>query len=193
VPIYNADGNEKVASQSVNRTEQNGPALVGRRANGQGLDLNRDYIKAEAPETETALREALSDIIEYRADTLILGCTHYPMLKPLIKKIAGENMTVVTPAKRFSVPARQFRVGVHHENTAAALVGWRLKHNWIAKLRRKVRRFCRRLAEPVFRRGISSLTKKLSHLIFVGKQFGLCHSDARQPQFFAEIGNRWDR
>ena len=55
--------------------------------------------KAEAPETETVLREALGDIIEYRADTLILGCTHYPMLKPLIKKITGDNMTVVDSAE----------------------------------------------------------------------------------------------
>ncbi|MBA3657902.1 MAG: hypothetical protein H0W69_11185, partial [Gemmatimonadaceae bacterium] len=55
VPIYNADGNERFASQSVNRTEQNGPELVGVRANGQGLDLNRDYIKAEAPETRASL------------------------------------------------------------------------------------------------------------------------------------------
>ncbi len=55
VPIYNADGNERFASQYVNRTEQNGPELVGVRANAQGLDLNRDYIKAEAPETRASL------------------------------------------------------------------------------------------------------------------------------------------
>jgi hypothetical protein len=55
VPIYNADGNEKFASQEVNRREQNGPEIVGERANGQGLDLNRDYIKAEAPETRASL------------------------------------------------------------------------------------------------------------------------------------------
>jgi hypothetical protein len=55
VPIYNADGNEKFASQSVNRTEQNGPELVGTRANAQNLDLNRDYVKAEAPETRASL------------------------------------------------------------------------------------------------------------------------------------------
>ena len=55
VPIYNADGNEKFADQAVNRTEQNGPARVGQRANGQGLDLNRDYVKAEAPETRASL------------------------------------------------------------------------------------------------------------------------------------------
>jgi zinc carboxypeptidase len=55
VPIYNADGNERFASQSVNRTEQNGPELVGVRSNAQNLDLNRDYVKAEAPETRASL------------------------------------------------------------------------------------------------------------------------------------------
>jgi len=55
VPIYNADGNERFASQSVNRTEQNGPEMVGTRANAQNLDLNRDYVKAEAPETRASL------------------------------------------------------------------------------------------------------------------------------------------
>ena len=29
--------------------------MVGQRPNGQGLDLNRDYIKAEAPETRASL------------------------------------------------------------------------------------------------------------------------------------------
>ncbi len=55
VPIYNADGNEKVQPQTINRGEQNGPVLVGQRPNAQGLDLNRDYTKAEAPETRAAL------------------------------------------------------------------------------------------------------------------------------------------
>ena len=55
VPIYNADGNERLAPQSANRTEQNGPEMVGVRANAQGLDLNRDYVKAEAPETRASL------------------------------------------------------------------------------------------------------------------------------------------
>lgn len=55
IPIYNADGNERLGPQERNRGEQNGPAIVGERANGQGLDLNRDYIKAEAPETRASL------------------------------------------------------------------------------------------------------------------------------------------
>lgn len=57
VPVYNADGNENIAPQTINRTEQNGPVLVGTRAQGMGLDLNRDYTKAEAPETRAALAE----------------------------------------------------------------------------------------------------------------------------------------
>ncbi len=59
VPIYNADGNDRWAPGDVNRPGQNGPATVGQRANGMGLDLNRDYVKSEAPETRGA--EALID------------------------------------------------------------------------------------------------------------------------------------
>ncbi len=54
-PIYNLDGNEKFGPVERNRPEQDGPALVGVRANGQGLDLNRDAIKAESPETRGVL------------------------------------------------------------------------------------------------------------------------------------------
>ena len=54
-PIYNIDGNEKFGPVDENRPEQDGPAMVGVRANGQGLDLNRDAIKAESPETRGVL------------------------------------------------------------------------------------------------------------------------------------------
>lgn len=55
VPMYNADGNESWGPQERQRGAQNGPDLVGQRANAKGLDLNRDYIKAEAPETRASL------------------------------------------------------------------------------------------------------------------------------------------
>lgn len=55
VPMYNADGNDKLAENARNRGAQNGPALIGERSNGMGLDLNRDYVKAEAPETKGSL------------------------------------------------------------------------------------------------------------------------------------------
>ncbi len=64
--------------------------------------------KSTSPETEAVLREALRDILDYHADTLILGCTHYPLLRPLIRKIAGENVTVVDSAE--TTAARVTRV-----------------------------------------------------------------------------------
>lgn len=55
VPIYNADGNELLAPGERNRPGQNGPAIVGQNTNGQGLNLNRDYVKLEAPESRGAV------------------------------------------------------------------------------------------------------------------------------------------
>src|SRR5207302_1222431 len=54
-PDYNPDGNDAFGPQAVNRSEQNGPAVVGQRPDGKNLDLNRDYFKAEAPETRASL------------------------------------------------------------------------------------------------------------------------------------------
>ncbi|MFQ5653423.1 MAG: M14 family zinc carboxypeptidase [Planctomycetota bacterium] len=55
-PIYNADGNEDWGPGDRHRPGQEGPAVVGRRSNGMGLDLNRDCMKAESPEMRGALR-----------------------------------------------------------------------------------------------------------------------------------------
>ncbi len=54
-PIYNCDGNEKWGDGKRNRGSQDGPELIGERANGAGLDLNRDCMKAESPEMRGVL------------------------------------------------------------------------------------------------------------------------------------------
>ena len=54
VPIYNADGNERFSP--TNRPGQVGPVNgMGQRPNANGLDLNRDYMKAQAVETRAML------------------------------------------------------------------------------------------------------------------------------------------
>lgn len=55
LPNYNADGNERLAPQARSRGAQNGPEMVGTRPNATGLNLNRDYMKADAPETRASL------------------------------------------------------------------------------------------------------------------------------------------
>ncbi|MDX1579716.1 MAG: hypothetical protein R3266_14615, partial [Gemmatimonadota bacterium] len=54
-PVYNPDGNDALGPVDRNRSNQDGPPLVGRRPNGLQLDLNRDYLKTEAPETRASL------------------------------------------------------------------------------------------------------------------------------------------
>ncbi|HEX7176465.1 MAG TPA: M14 family metallopeptidase, partial [Pyrinomonadaceae bacterium] len=54
IPIYNADGHER--RSPYNRINQNGPAEMGWRGNASNLNLNRDYMKADAPETRAWLR-----------------------------------------------------------------------------------------------------------------------------------------
>jgi hypothetical protein len=54
VPIYNVDGFSRVSKWS--RPNQDGPEDgMGFRANASGLDLNRDWLKADAPETRALL------------------------------------------------------------------------------------------------------------------------------------------
>jgi hypothetical protein len=48
IPIFNADGHENFSK--YNRINQNGPEEMGWRATAQRLNLNRDYLKADAPE-----------------------------------------------------------------------------------------------------------------------------------------------
>ncbi len=57
IPIFNPDGNDKIAKG--NRGD-NGPEKAGVRYNGQGYDLNRDYIKLETPEVRALVSKVFN-------------------------------------------------------------------------------------------------------------------------------------
>jgi hypothetical protein len=54
IPIYSTDGHERFGPYT--RINQNGPAESGWRGTATNLNLNRDYMKADAPETRAWLR-----------------------------------------------------------------------------------------------------------------------------------------
>ena len=58
IPVFNADGHER--SSEWNRPNQRGPVHQGWRTTAQNLNLNRDYVKADAPEMR-ALLDLLND------------------------------------------------------------------------------------------------------------------------------------
>lgn len=64
------------------------PGLVDQVEKG---DLDGD-------QTREILETALHPMLARGIDTVVLGCTHYPFLIPVIKQIVGENVRVIDPA-----------------------------------------------------------------------------------------------
>lgn len=52
----------------------------------------------DGTETEAAVAQYLRPLLAQGADTLVLGCTHYPFLAPLIRRLAGPAVQVLDPA-----------------------------------------------------------------------------------------------
>ncbi|HEY1091188.1 MAG TPA: M14 family zinc carboxypeptidase, partial [Burkholderiaceae bacterium] len=53
VPVFNVDGHERFGAW--NRPNQRGPEQMGWRVTAQNYNLNRDYVKADAPEMQAML------------------------------------------------------------------------------------------------------------------------------------------
>ena len=50
------------------------------------------------PEAEATVRESLEPLLEAGADTVVLGCTHYPFLLETLQKVAGPGIRFIDPA-----------------------------------------------------------------------------------------------
>lgn len=50
------------------------------------------------PVTEEVARRYLADLQKSEIDSLILGCTHYPLLRSMVGEIMGDKVTLVNPA-----------------------------------------------------------------------------------------------
>ena len=50
------------------------------------------------PVTDEIIMRYLDEVLENGVDTLILGCTHYPLLRSAIRKLIGDDIRLVNPA-----------------------------------------------------------------------------------------------
>lgn len=51
------------------------------------------------PVTRLTAQEYLKPVLAQGIDTLVLGCTHYPLLKPLLQEVAGPGVTLIDSAQ----------------------------------------------------------------------------------------------
>lgn len=60
----------------------------------------------EDPVTDEIASRYLTSLIDRDIDTLILGCTHYPLIRKTLGKIMGEGVTLVNPAYETAIELR---------------------------------------------------------------------------------------
>ena len=65
---------------------------------GEGLVETVEKGILDGPEVEAMIHRCIDPMLEAGADHIVLGCTHYPFLQPVIERLAGDAVTVVNPA-----------------------------------------------------------------------------------------------
>ncbi len=59
------------------------------------------------PITEAVARRYLQEMKDRQGDTLILGCTHYPLLRSTVRRVIGEEVNLVNPAYETAISLRE--------------------------------------------------------------------------------------
>lgn len=72
----------------------------------------------EDPITLEMARRYISELLAYNIDTLVLGCTHYPLIRKTIRKIVGDNIELVNPAYETAKSLKEVLIenGIENDN-----------------------------------------------------------------------------
>ena len=81
---------------SVVDRHANGAPVI--RIVGAGLASLVEAGAERSPEAKRLLDQCLAPALDAGMDTLVLGCTHYPYLRPAIASVAGDGLEVIDPA-----------------------------------------------------------------------------------------------
>lgn len=65
---------------------------------GKGLVELVENNQMHTPEAEALLKKYLQPMLDEKIDQLVLGCTHYPFLTPMIQQVVGEQVNIINPA-----------------------------------------------------------------------------------------------
>jgi glutamate racemase len=65
---------------------------------GNGLVELAEAGKTESTEAELLLEKYITPMVNANVDHIVLGCTHYPLFSPLIKRIIPSNIKLINPA-----------------------------------------------------------------------------------------------
>ena len=65
---------------------------------GKGFVELVESMDLDSPHAEEVVRESLQPLLDAGADTIVLGCTHYPFLLPLMRRIAPSEVRFIDPA-----------------------------------------------------------------------------------------------
>ena len=60
--------------------------------------------------TDEIIMQYLAPLVEEGIDTLVLGCTHYPLLRPAIARLLGDGVTLVDSAENCASAVRELLV-----------------------------------------------------------------------------------
>jgi glutamate racemase len=71
------------------------------------------------PDTEAAVREYAAPLRQAGVDTVILGCTHYPLLRPMLQRVFGRDVTLVFSAEETAREVSETLARKGIENDAA--------------------------------------------------------------------------
>ena len=74
----------------------NGVELLQDNCPGLVQQIEQGNLDGDRP--RRILEEALLPMLEKNIDTIVLGCTHYPFVIPLIQQIVGDRVRVIDPA-----------------------------------------------------------------------------------------------
>jgi glutamate racemase len=84
-----------------------------------GLVQQIEKGELDSPATRSILENALLPMLEKNIDTVVLGCTHYPFVIPLIERIVGKNVRVIDPAPSVAKQAKRLLEAMGALNSSA--------------------------------------------------------------------------